>query len=278
MICKTNYGLSKEKYSINEKKFNNEYLAGFVHTDGSIKETKNHYNRVVFSQKSLKFLRKLKEWYNEKGINTTIYEPQYHLYCYNPEVHAFFKNYNTYNMKNPRAYLTGIIDGDGSFCSHTSSSGVYWRFQIGLSKERKVLMVSKMLNFFNLKYTLEFKNQHHKTRKPQYMFTIQSAREIMKLLNLIEPYIIVKEDIVKIIKKEINKFINSNTYFCKRCGKSTYKNFYCAKNKKTDNLVNHCHNELCKLKYNRLRNNKSTGKHFKEFEGNFPLIIKELIK
>ncbi len=205
---KLNYGLNKSDFKPDKSRISWDYIKGIIDTDGCIQNKRKGDYSVVISQSHPTYLEALNEFIeNQKNIKGKIYMEGRQLSFSNKEFLNFILSYKILDYD---SYFAGIIDGDGSFCSHISKSGKYWRFGLGASKERKIIIFEKLFEYFNLKPIIW---QNKKVK----MFGIQKTEDIIFLLSRIKGKLIVKQFVGDKVLSELierKKLLKQDCIFC----------------------------------------------------------------
>lgn len=100
-----------------------------------------------------------------------------------------------YLDKVQRAYMAGIIDGEGSLSIHKQPSNTCragYRFRVSVCMTNTdYKLVMRMKNWFG--GTVYLQKQRHENRKPIWRWNLNSVHQCLYFLKQIEPYLFVKK-------------------------------------------------------------------------------------
>jgi hypothetical protein len=212
-----NYGLLKSDYNIDINRLNWDYIKGIIDPDGHIATNihKNGY-RIVITQYHQNFIKEIKKFIdNSFNTDGKIYINGTQINFYDKDFYNFIVNYKIINFD---SYYAGIIDGDGSFCTHTCSSGTYWRFCLGATKERKIIIFKQLFDYYNLKPIIWISKSKNLLHKDCIMLGVQRYDELIFLLEKLNKKLIIKQFIGDKVLEELKGFEKKQYIICKYCG------------------------------------------------------------
>jgi len=193
-----NYGMDKSTFNPDSNRLNFDYLKGIIDTDGHIpsRDARKGF-RIVISQNHHNFLEIIKIFVQKefKDLRANFYMGGTQLSFSGRDFYNFIVNYK---IKDYDSYYAGIVDGDGSFCPHVSSSGTYWRFCLGASKERKIKIFKEFFEYFKLN-PICWSNRKTNVQ----MFGLQRVDDLILLLDKIGKRLIVKQFVGDKVIKEL---------------------------------------------------------------------------
>ncbi len=192
-----NFGIDKSKIKIDKSRINWDYILGMIATDGHLRHREKQTG-VVITQNNIEFIKSLQDFFTAEGFKTGIYMDGRQV-SGNKDLYEFVM---CRAIENYDSYYAGVIDGDGSFCSHKSSSGDYWRFNIASNKKRKLTVFNEMFFYFNL-IPIRWEG-----KSEVIYFGIQRAELLIKLIRRIQDYVIIKKDVLELITPKISKFLS----------------------------------------------------------------------
>lgn len=246
-MVRTNYNIIKSEVSINKNRINFDYLKGIIDTDGHI-DVKTR-KRVVITQMHPIYLLYLKEFIEKRfKVKGKLYMNNTQLSFWSEDFFNFIINYK---IEDYNKYYAGIFDGDGSLCSHWSKKNPSikrWRMQLGASKERKLIIFREFFKFFKLNPTKYFSGKDRKA----VIFSIDRKDEVEYLINKLKYFVIIKNDVFKLVLNMIEDYKTSKKKKCIYCNKMFIQSIISFGH----NPQQICKDIICRRKYNRDRMRK----------------------